>query len=102
VITMTLNNSGTTANPRTYVSFANLHTNADFQSCKPACERTAVYSDLLLPAVRPYKSLNMTVTWIATKVGVANWTLNVYDDPSSASSPGGAPILSGDATTTVS
>jgi hypothetical protein len=100
VITMTLKNSGNIANPGTYVSFPDLHTNADFQKCQPACEHQNVYSDVLLPGVQPHKSLKVTVTWIATKVGVDDWSLNIYDDPALASR-GGTPIFSGTAQTTI-
>jgi hypothetical protein len=42
----------------------------------------------------------VTVTWIATKVGVDNWELLIYDDPSLASTAG-TPIFYGTAQTTI-
>ena len=72
---------------------------ADLQGCTPTCDYShgfGVYANF--SGVGPGSTASYTITFIATKIGVAHWSVCVYD----STSVGDKQVWCGSATTTIS
>ena len=98
-LSLQITNSGASSNPGTSVQVNDLDAYADLQGCTPSCNTShllGVYANF--PGIDAGSTESYTITFIATKIGVANWSLCVYD----STSVGGTAVWCGSATTTIS
>lgn len=98
-VSMDITNSGSARNPGISVQFSDLDSYADLQGCTPSCDSgnlLGVYAHF--PGVAPGTTQSDQITLVATKVGVAHWSLCIYD----STAVGGKQVWCGTATTTIS
>jgi hypothetical protein len=96
-VAITLSNDGTIANPGTKLQFETIDKYADLQGCTPKCEVNNFFGVFATePGVGPAKTVTDRIVWVATRVGVAQWSVCVYD-----SNSGGQQIYCGNGTTTI-
>jgi hypothetical protein len=78
-------NTGSATNPGTTLQVNDLDAHADFQGCTPGCTSSTLLGfSADFAGIGPGTTSTLQLTFIAKSVGVANWSVCLYDtaDPS--------------------
>jgi hypothetical protein len=81
-VVVQMTNVGTATTKPTQFQVGGIKDYADVVSCDPSCDSSEFFGDYYakFPAgIAPGKSVTYTVEFLATKVGVANWSLVIYE-----------------------
>lgn len=84
-VEVTIENTGKQRNPVTKLNFSELDQYADLFGCDPDCETEdlpGLGPTAILPGVQAGESVTYTVEFIATTVGVVEWSLCLYGEDS--------------------
>jgi hypothetical protein len=99
-IDVTVRNKGKAASPVTRLNFSELDKHADLHRCKPSCDKEDLPglgpSAVWFQGVKAGKSVKYHIEFVATKVGVVDWNVCLFDDEEY-----GDPIWCGDGSTAI-
>lgn len=98
-IDVKIKNTGTAKSPVTRLNFSELDKYADLHRCKPKCETEdlpGLGPSAVMVGVPPKKSTTFHIEFLATTVGVVDWSVCLYDDEEY-----GDPVWCGDGKTAI-
>lgn len=82
-IDVKVKNTGKTKSPVTRLNFSELDKYADLHRCKPKCsteDLPGLGSSAVMAGVLPSMAPTFHVEFVATTVGVVDWSVCLYDD----------------------
>jgi hypothetical protein len=97
-VVIKITNKGKVKTAPVHFQFGSLKDRADLVGCSPTCSTDEFFGDIFTrftSGIAPGKTVTYSVRWLATKVGVANWSLSVYVGDS------GGSVFFGEGTTSI-